>query len=90
MAIDFEEVLPSVVVVVEEGGAPAEEGDGHFSDVGVVAYVGKVGVAIVAVEGLVVVGECGVEDVEEAVVAVVSDGDSHGCGLAALFVEGVA
>ena len=88
--VDLEKILPAVVVVVDEGGSPAEEGDGDVGDVGVGADVGEVGIAVVAVEDLVVVGESGVEDVELPVVAVVSDGDSHGGGLATIFVEGVA
>ena len=90
VAVHDEQVEPAIVVVVEEGGAPAEEGHGGFSDAGLVADVSEVGVAVVAVERLVVVGEGGVEEVDEAVVGEVPFGDAHAGGLAAAFVEGVA
>ena len=89
VAVGDDDVLPAVVVVVEEGVAPAEEGDGWLSDAHLVADVGEVGVAVVAVERVVVVGEGGVVEVEKAVVLVVADGDAHGGGLAAVLVEGV-
>ena len=71
VAVDEEEVEPAVVVVVEEGGVPprSEERDGGFGGFGLVADVGKVALAVVAVDGLVVVGEGGVVDVDEAVIA---------------------
>ena len=59
-------------------------------DAHLVADVGKVGVAFVAIERLVIVGEGGVEDVELAVVLVVADGDAHGGGLAAGLIERIA
>ena len=90
VAVDDEEVEPAIVVVVEEGGTPAEERDGGFGDAGLVADVGEVGVAVVAVEGFVVVGEGGVEEIDEAGVGVVAGGDAHAGGLAAALVEGVA
>src|SRR5260370_13872347 len=90
VAVGDDDVLPAVVVVVEEGGAPGEEGDGWFGDAHLIADVGEVGAAVVAVEGVVVVGEGGVVEVEEAVVLVVADGYSHGGGLAAVLVEGVS
>ena len=90
VAVDEEEVEPAVVVVVEEGVAPAEEGDGGFGGFGLVGDVGEVAVAVVAVDGFVVVGEGGVEEVDAAGVGEVSGGDSHGGGLAATAVKGVS
>ncbi len=90
VAVDLKKVLPAIIVVVDEGCAPAEEGDSEFSDLCVVADVGKVGIAIVTVERLVVVGKGGVVDVEEAVVAVVADGDAHGGSLTAFFVQSIS
>ena len=89
VAVGGEEVEPAVVVVVEEGGAPAEEGNGGFGDAELVADVGEVAVAVVVVEDLVVVGEGGVVEVDAAVVEVVAGGDAHAGGFAAAFVEGV-
>ncbi len=89
VAVCDDDVLPAVVVEVEEGVAPAEKGDGRFGDSHLVADVGEVCVAVVAVERVVVVGEGGVVEVDETVVPVVAEGDAHGGSLAAVFVEGV-
>jgi hypothetical protein len=61
--VGHQQVLPAVVVVVDERVAPTEKGNRNLGDAQLVADVGQVAVALVAVERLVVVGEGGVEDV---------------------------
>ena len=57
MAIGDEQILPAVVIVVKKAGAPAEERDRGLGDARLVADIGEVGVAVVAIERLVVVGK---------------------------------
>ena len=52
-----------------------------------VAHVGKVVVAIVVEQDLVVVAEVGDEKVDQAVVLVVARGDAHGGDLAPVFIQ---
>ena len=59
-------------------------------DSGVVAHIGEVQITVVSIEHLVIVGKCRVENVEMAVVLVVTDRDTHARGLAAVAVDGVA
>src|SRR6185437_4750536 len=90
MAVDFEEVEPAVVVVVEEAITPAYEGDGGLRDSGLVADVGEAGVTIIVVENLVVVSEIGDIEADEAVVLIIPGGNAHGGDFAAVFVKGEA
>src|ERR1700733_7653414 len=90
VAIDEEQVFPSVVVIVDELGGPTEKRDGRLRYPGGIAVVGVVGIAVVAVEHVVVVGKGGVEETQPAVVLVVPDSDPHGRGFAAVLIQGVS
>ena len=61
-----------------------------FAETDVVADVRKVGVALIAIERLVVVRKRGVEDVEHAVVLEVADRNAHRRGFAPRLVQRVA
>ncbi len=78
VAVDFEEVEPAVVVVIEKAIAPADKGDGGLGNTGFIADVGEARVAIVVEEDFVVVAEVGNKEAEQALVFVVARGDAHG------------
>ena len=87
VAIDHHDVFPAIVVVVDKAVAPADKRNGHFCDPCLVGDFGKAAFPIVVVERLVVVGEIGDQQVDQAVVHVVAYGQAHGCDLAALVVQ---
>src|SRR5580658_3640019 len=87
VAVDHEQVEPTVVVVVEEPVAPSDKRNGRLRNTGLVTHIGKVGIAIVMEQHLVVVAEIGDEKIEQAVVLVVADGNSHRRYLAAIGIQ---
>jgi len=76
VAVDHHEVFPAVVVEVEEAHAPADEGNRYLRDAGLIADFGKACIAVISIERLVVVGEIGDKQVDEAVVEVVACGEA--------------
>jgi hypothetical protein len=90
MAVDLEDIQPSIVVVVDKSGAPAQEREACLGKAGAITYIGKAGVAVVVVEHLVVVRKVGVEDIELAVVVVISHGQPHRSYFASVLVDGKA
>jgi hypothetical protein len=77
-AVGHDEVLVGVVVVVEEGGAPAPAAVAYAGEVGGVAELAAALVAIHAVAGLADgAGDGGDEEVEVAVAVEVADGGAH-------------
>ncbi len=70
--------------------AQPKEGHGRLGYSSGITVIGVVGVAVVAIEHIVVVGKGGVEETQPAVVLVVAYGDPHGCGFAAVLVQGIA
>ena len=56
VALGDQEILPTVIVVVEEANAPSGVGHGDASDTGREAVVGESRVAVVLVEGVALVG----------------------------------
>ena len=73
VAVDEDEVLPAGVVEVDEGVAPADVGNAGVGDAGLMRDVGEVEVAVVAIEGGVLVAEVGDGDADPAVVEVVAE-----------------
>ena len=90
VAVGDEEILPAVVVVVEESVAEAYEGDSWCADTCLVADIGEGSRAVVAEEHVVVVGERSADDAEVAIVLVVAGGEAHVGNLAAVAVESEA
>ena len=85
MTLRDEEVLPAVVVVIEEPRAPAREGQRGAAHAGRVRRVAKAAVVVLAKEPVALVREIGDDDVGPAVVVVVGEVHAHaGEGLAVL------
>src|SRR5579862_217068 len=90
MTIHDEKVIPTVVVVVDEADAPAEERDGDVGDTNAITNVSKRGVAVVAIENLEIVGEICEGHVRTPVIEVASDAEAHAGDFASILVEGEA
>ena len=88
VSVDEEEIDPAVVVEVDEGVAPADEGASGRCDVGCGGDVGEAVVAIVAEEGGVLVAEVGDGEGEASGVLVVAEGDAHVGLLESIGVDG--
>src|SRR4029079_12770773 len=76
VAVDEEEIEPSVVIEIDERGAPAEPARVHADARGKRAVVAQAAAAVL-VERRRVAGEVRLEDVHRAVAIVVADGDAH-------------
>ena len=87
VTVGDEEVEKSVIIEIEEAGAPTEERYGGKAKTGTEGDVGKCGGAIVAVESFVVVGKRGDEQIQLAIAIVIAESDAHGGLRAALFAE---
>src|SRR6201994_1034535 len=72
-----ENVLPAVVVVVDEAIAPAKKWDRIFGDSSFIARIDEVQVAIVSVQHFVVVRKVSVQNIQAANIPVVAHRDSH-------------
>ena len=90
VAVGDDEVEPAVVVVIGEGGPPAEERDARTGDARRIADVREEALAVVVVEDVVVVGEVRDVEVVAPVVVVVADGHAHVGLLAPRLVQGRA
>src|SRR5690348_2272398 len=71
VAVGNEDVLPSVVVVIEELHAKPEEGDADGTDARRSCQVGKLAVLVIVVKVVSVIGKVGLDDVGPAIVIVV-------------------
>ena len=77
MAIGDEEILPAVVVVVEKKGSPTHKGAAAAGQTGSAANIAEEAVALVAVEGVVVLGEIGDENIGAQVIVDVAQCHAH-------------
>ena len=77
MSAHEHQVLPAVVVIIEKLCAPTQERIGRLGDPHLRRDINKVGIAVVAVERLVVVGEGRGIEIEPAIIHVVAHGQSH-------------
>ncbi len=87
MSVYFEQIEPAVVVVIDKSVAPAHKGNRCLRHAGLVAHIGKAGVAVIAVQHFVVVAEVRHKEVEQPVVLVVAYGDAHRSNLAPILVQ---
>src|SRR5262249_9350075 len=90
MAVGGKDVEPAVIVVVEKAGSPAQKGIFGIGELGADGDVGEIAAAIVAIEGVVIVGKVGDVKADAAAVIVVAGGDAHGSLFAAVVIEGEA
>ena len=88
VAVGDEDVLPSVVVVVEEEAAEAERDQRCAADVGVRSFVHEQAVAFVVVEREHLVGEIGDDQAGAAGAVVIGGVDAHAGARDAIFAEG--
>ena len=77
VAVGDEKIEPAVVVVVEEGGAEAEQWPHDAVEAGTSRDIGEQPVTFVAIEGVYVFGEIGHEEIEITVVVVVAAVHPH-------------
>src|SRR5882724_2729715 len=87
MAINHEQIGPSVIVEVDASRAPAHIRDCDLSDAGRISGIGKGHVAIVAMERITLVLEIRNVDRKASGVIEVADGDSHSCHLTAITAD---
>src|SRR5882757_8275320 len=87
MTAGNEDVLPPVIVVVDETVAPAKKWNRIFGDAGLIACVTEIQIAVVPIQHLVVIGKIGVQYVEAPVISIVAYSDAHGRCLAAIMVD---
>ena len=88
MSVGDKEVLPAVIVVIEEVGAPPQEAQAGQAQSGGAAHVPESVASQVPVKGVVVRGEVGDVDVESSVPVVVAEGDPHAGLSLPVLVEG--
>ena len=86
MAVDLEQILPAIVVEIDEVDAPADE-PGIGREAGSHADVLEEDPVVVVEEIRVIVGEVGLDDVEPAIAVEVADADTHAALLEAMLVE---
>src|SRR6266571_2917937 len=88
VAIGRENIEQTVVVVVEESSSPAQKGksDGGYSRAS--GNIGKIAIAVVTIQSIVVVGKIGDIEIDFSVAVVVAHGDTHGCLLAPFVIQG--
>src|ERR1700678_2946976 len=89
MPVGHEQVLPTVVVVIDELGGPAQKGHGYLRYTSGIAVVGVIGIAIVAIEHIVIVGKGGVEEIHPAIVLIIPYRNAHGGGFASIFIQSI-
>ena len=77
VSVGHKQVFPTVVVVIEEGGPPSQQAPAGESDSCCVTDVAEDTAPEVAVQRVVVVGEVGDVEVEEAVVVIVAQCHAH-------------
>ena len=77
MAVHDQQVLPTVVVIVQESSAKAYKGNGGFRDTSRIADVGKVARSVVVEDHVIIVSERRVDKIHMPVVLIVAGGDTH-------------
>src|SRR5215467_3585207 len=87
VAIGEKQIEPAVIVIIEEAGAPTQKWNGRVCDTRGIAHISKTGLAVVAIECVVVVGKVGDRKIHLAIAVVVADSNSHRRLLAAFVVE---
>ena len=90
MAVHNQQILPPIVVIIQEPVSEAHKGYGRLSDTRLITHIREKAGAVVLEEDIVVVGKVGVDDREMSVVLVVAGGDAHIRNLAAEFVQRVS
>jgi len=88
VALSDEEILPAVVVVVEEADAPSGMRHSGASNAGSETGIGESGVRIVLVEGIALIGKIGDDEIGPAIVIVVGEIDTHAGVGAAVAING--
>ena len=87
MPVGEKKVEQPIVVVIQKPRTPAEERNRRVGDSRRVAHIGKTGVAIVAVERVVVVGKIRDAEIDFAIAVVIADRNSHRGLLATLVIQ---
>ena len=90
MTIRDQQVLPSVVVVIEEAVAETDERYCRGRDADLVADIREDPRPIIVKDDIVVVGEGGIDQIQVTVVLVIAGSDAHVGYLAAITIQGIA
>src|SRR5580692_466965 len=77
MALSDEEILPSIVIVVEEAYTPSRVSHGHLANARGIAGIAEGAVSVVLVERVALIRQVGDYNVRPAVVIVISKIDAH-------------
>ena len=87
MPVDQEDILPAIVVVVDELGRPGKKGIRRRGNTDPRTDLCKGRISLVSEERLVVGGEGSGVEIDEAVIQVVADGQAHAGLLKAILVQ---
>src|SRR5882762_9200486 len=85
VAVRYNNVEEPVIVKIKKPRSPRKKGNGGVSQAGPIRHIGKVSVAVVPVQRVVVVGKCAYIKINLAVPVVVSYGNAHRCLRAPVF-----
>src|SRR5579864_2468271 len=77
MAIGNENIRPAIVIKIDKASSPGYIRKAGLSDLRRAACVFKAGRTKVAVEGLVLIGEGGVDNIEQSIMVVIAEIYSH-------------
>src|ERR1700690_3602392 len=87
MGLRHEQILPTIVVVVDEVRAPAREDKSRSANTRPVGYIAEGAVAVVAKKRVTLIGEVSDDEVRKSVVVVIAEVGAHsGEGLAVLVI----
>src|SRR5579862_6716790 len=90
VAVGDEQILPAVVVEINEAVAEPNKGNGCGTDSHVVTRIGQESRTVICEEQIVIIRKCSIHDSQVPIVLIVADRDPHIRFLASIPVEGVS
>src|SRR5688572_4405104 len=90
VSVNYKQIYPTVVVIIKKLRAPANIRETHLCDLCLEGNVGKGIAIIVAIQSVVLVVEISYEEIQLAVMVVVTQRDAHRALLTAALIDGCA
>ena len=87
MAVGAKYIEQAVVVVIEKSGSPAQKWKSDRGDSCARGHIGKIAVAIIAIESVVVIGKIRNVEIDFSVAVVIAHRDAHGRLLAPFIIQ---
>ncbi len=88
MAICHKNVLPAIVIKINEPCAPGEKGDGRLAHSKLKSKIEKIASPLVVKQSVVVIRKIGDVKIHFAIVVIITHRNAHGCLFASGFAEG--